>query len=210
LKRPPTPSPENGNPGAGAQTAAPDRLLRHTTLRQLQVFDQIVRQGSFTAAAQALHLTQPTVSAQMRKLAETLDTPLFEQDGRLVQTTPAGLALHEACREIFEALSRLDMTVADLKGLRRGRLRLAVVTTAKHFAPEVLGAFCRKHPGIDVSLKVSNRERILERMHARGSRLMQKVNTPCFGHLLHGALGIEAQVLGIAHIGVRRLAVGEP
>jgi DNA-binding transcriptional LysR family regulator len=56
------------------------------------------------------------------------------------------------------------MTVSDMKGLKKGRLRLAVVTTAKYFAPRLLGPFCQQYPGIDVALKVTNRERVLERL----------------------------------------------
>jgi DNA-binding transcriptional LysR family regulator len=84
-----------------------------------------------------------------------------------VRLTDSGKALHAACREVFEALARYESDVADLKGLKQGHLRLAVVTTAKYFAPILLGQFCEKYPGIDVSLKVTNRERLLERMADR-------------------------------------------
>jgi DNA-binding transcriptional LysR family regulator len=56
------------------------------------------------------------------------------------------------------------MTVSDMKGLKKGRLRLAVVSTAKYFAPRLLGQFCQQYPGIEVALKVTNRERVLERL----------------------------------------------
>ena len=145
--------------------AMPDYLIRHATLRQLQVFEAIVRLGSFTRAAEELFLTQPTVSMQIKKLADSLGLPLFEHVGRNVRPTEAGLELYQSCRKIFETLANLEMKMADLKGIKRGRLRLGVITTAKYFAPEVLGEFCKMYPGIEVALKVSNRDRIIERIN---------------------------------------------
>lgn len=141
-----------------------DYLIRHTTLRQLQLLEAIVRLGSFTRAAEELFLTQPTVSMQIKKLADTVDAPLFQQIGRRVEPTDAGREVYTACRAILETLSNLDVALADLKGLKRGRLRLGVITTAKYVAPELLGEFAQRYPGIDVSLKVTNRDRIIERI----------------------------------------------
>ena len=146
--------------------AMPDYLIRHTTLRQLQVFEAIVRLGSFTRAAEELFLTQPTVSMQIKKLTDALGLPLFEHVGRNVEPTEAGLALYKSSREVFETLANLEMTVADMKGLKVGRLRMGVITTAKYLAPEILGEFSRLYPGIELALKVTNRERIIERMHS--------------------------------------------
>ncbi len=141
-------------------------LIRHATLRQLQVFEAIVRLGSFTRAAEELFLTQPTVSLQMKKLTDSVGLTLLEPVGRHTRATEAGQELYQACRSIFRALGNLESKIADLKGLRAGKVRLGVITTAKYFAPEMLGAFCKQYQGVDVSLKVSNRERIIERILA--------------------------------------------
>lgn len=138
--------------------------MRHATLRQLQVFEAITRHLSFTRAAEELYLTQPTVSMQIKQLTDTVGMPLFEQIGKRIHLTEAGKELQKLCREIFDSLERFEMSIADRKGLKQGRLRLAVITTAQYFAPRVLGAFYQRHPGIEVSLKVTNRERVLERM----------------------------------------------
>lgn len=148
------------------QSATGDYLIRHTTLRQLQILAAIVRLGSFTRAAEELHLTQPTVSMQIKKLADAVGAPLFRQAGRGVEPTDAGHEVNVACRDILDTLSNLEVKLADLKGLRRGRLRLGVLTTAAYIAPEILGAFCQRYPGVDVSLNVTNREAILERLLA--------------------------------------------
>ncbi|MFE8035133.1 LysR family transcriptional regulator [Thiohalocapsa marina] len=146
-------------------------LIRHTTLRQLQVLEAICRLGSFTRAAEELFLSQPTVSMQIKKLADTLGTPLFRQTGRSVEPTDAGRQVYASCREILGSLSNLDVKLSDLKQLRRGRLRLGVLTTAASVAPEILGAFCLRYPGIDVSLQVTNREHIAERLRAHDDEL---------------------------------------
>ncbi len=139
--------------------------MRHSTFRQLEVFEALARHGSFTRAAEELFLTQPTASMQIKKLSDTIGLPLYEQLGKRIFLTDAGRALQTTCREIFSVLDRFEMQVSDMKGLKQGKLRLAVITTAKYFAPRLLGKFCEKYPGIDVTLKVSNRERILERLN---------------------------------------------
>jgi LysR family transcriptional regulator, low CO2-responsive transcriptional regulator len=138
--------------------------MRHSTLRQLELFEAIARLGSFTRAAEELFLTQPTVSMQIKKLSDTVGMPLFEQVGKKIFLTDIGHELHRTCLGISEHLANFEMIAADMKGLKKGKLRLAVVTTAKYFAPRLLGTFCQQYPGVDVSLKVSNRERMLERL----------------------------------------------
>lgn len=147
-------------------SAMPDHLIRYATFRQFQVFEAIYRLGSFTRAAEELFLTQPTVSMQIKKLSETVGLPLFEHVGRNVEPTEAGKELYAACRSMFETLSNLEMKISDMKGLKRGRLHMGVVTTAKYLAPELLGEFSKIYPGIDLSLKVSNRENIIRRIRA--------------------------------------------
>lgn len=146
--------------------AMPEHLIRYSTFRQFQVFEAIYRLGSFTRAAEELFLTQPTVSMQIKKLSEAIGLPLFEHVGRNVQPTEAGEALYAACRSMFETLSNLEMKIADMKGLKRGRLRLGVITNAKYLAPEMLGQFSQIYPGIDLSLKVTNRDSIIRRIRA--------------------------------------------
>jgi DNA-binding transcriptional LysR family regulator len=135
-------------------------------MHQLKVFEAAARHGSFTRAAEELFLTQPTVSMQIKQLTKSVGLPLFEQVGKRLFLTEAGRELFATCREIFNVISQFEITVADLKGLRQGSLRLAVITTAKYIIPRLLGPFCELYPGIDVSLQVTNHEGILERMTA--------------------------------------------
>ena len=155
---------ESALPQVMLKSELPAHLIRHATLRQLQVFEAIVRLGSFTRAAEELHLTQPTVSIQIKKLSDALGLPLFEYVGRKAQPTEVGFLLYDTCREMLGALTNLEMKLAELHGLKRGRLRLAVITTAQYFAPSILGQFARRYPDIELSLEVSNFDRVLERL----------------------------------------------
>lgn len=154
----------DNNPLITSAVEIPEYIIRHTTLRQFQIFEAIVRLGSFTRAAEELFLTQPTVSMQTKKLSDSIGLPLLEQVGRRVQPTEAGRALYISVRTIFQTLSNVEMAVSDLKGVRRGRLRLGVVTTAKYIAPRLMGGFSDEYPGVELALKVSNRERVVDRM----------------------------------------------
>ena len=138
--------------------------MRHSSLRQLEVFETIARLGSFPRAAEELCITQPTVSMQIKNLTDAIGLPLFEQIGKKMYLTEAGRELHQACLGIFEHLTQFEMIAADMKGLKAGKLRLAVVTTAEYFAPRLLGMFCQQYPEIEVSLEISNRKHILDRL----------------------------------------------
>lgn len=138
--------------------------MNHVTLHQLKVFEVAARHQSYTRAAEEMFLTQPTVSMQIKQLTKMVGLPLFEQVGKRLYLTPAGEKLYHTCQQVFGQLDRFEMTVADLKGLKQGSLKLAVVTTAKYVIPRLLGVFCQRYPGIDVSLKVANHDRLVERL----------------------------------------------
>ena len=139
---------------------------RHLTFRQLETFATVARLGSFSRAAEALHLTQPAVSIQVWQITETIGLPLFEQSGREIRLTAAGQELLRTARELDDSWNRFESAVDALKGLKKGRLRVALVTTAKYFLPRMLGAFCQRYPDIEIELEVANRARIIERLRA--------------------------------------------
>jgi DNA-binding transcriptional LysR family regulator len=134
------------------------------TLHQLRVFEAVARNLSFTRAADELHLSQPTVSVQVKELATAVGLPLFEQFGRRIRLTAAGHELLATAGAVFDTWSRFEMTVADLQGLRRGALRVSAVTTATYFVPRLLGPFSEAYPGIELSLEVARRDDIVQRL----------------------------------------------
>ena len=139
---------------------------RHLTFRQLETFATVARLGSFSRADEALHLTQPALSIQVRQITESIGLPLFEQSGREIRLTAAGQELLRTARELDDSWNRFESAVDALKGLKKGRLRVALVTTAKYFLPRMLGAFCQRYPDIEIELEVANRARIIERLRA--------------------------------------------
>lgn len=138
--------------------------LRHATLHQLRIFHAVAEHGSFARAAEALHLSPPTLSLQVKQLSETVGQPLFEQLGKKIYLTPAGKTLAEASGDIQLRLDRLSEDLAALQGIERGNLKLAILTTVKYTVPKLLGGFCAAHPGIDVAMVVGNRENLLQRL----------------------------------------------
>ncbi len=150
----------------------------HATLHQLKVFEATARHGSFTRAAEELYLTQPTVSIQVKQLTKAVGLPLFEQIGKRLYLTEAGQKLLTTCQEIFQGLEQFEMSVADLKGMKQGKLKLAVITTAKYFVPRLLGPFCKRYPGIDISLQVTNHQRLQESMSTNEDELYIISQTP--------------------------------
>jgi LysR family transcriptional regulator, low CO2-responsive transcriptional regulator len=138
--------------------------MRQSTLHQLKVFETVARLSSITRAAEELSLTQPTVSMQVKQLSKNVGVPLFEQIGKKLFLTEAGQELFQTCRHIFDQLAQFEMKVADLQGMKSGRLKLATITTTKYFIPRVLEPFCAMYPGIDVALQITNHERIMSRL----------------------------------------------
>jgi LysR family transcriptional regulator, low CO2-responsive transcriptional regulator len=138
----------------------------HVTFRQLKVFESVARLLNFTRASEELHLTQPTVSMQIKELTSAIGLPLFEQIGRKTFLTDAGRELLVTAREIADTWDRFEMAANNLQGLRRGKLRIAIVTTAKYFVPRLLGEFSRQYPDIEVALEVVNRDQVIERLSA--------------------------------------------
>ncbi|MBE0453533.1 MAG: LysR family transcriptional regulator [Roseovarius sp.] len=133
------------------------------TLRQLQVFSAVAERLSYTAAAEALHLTQPAVFAQVRQLEAQVGEPLIARAGRRLMVTEAGALVLRSAAAILAEADRLEAGIAALRGLSAGRLDLAVVSTAKYTLPWLIGPFSRAHPGIDIRLTVGNRRELLER-----------------------------------------------
>ncbi len=138
--------------------------MRQSTLHQLKVFETVARLTSITRAAEELSLTQPTVSMQIKQLSQNVGVPLFEQIGKKLYLTASGKELFITCQEIFDRLSQFEMKIADFQGLKQGKLKLATITTTKYFIPRALAPFCQLYPGIEISLEITNHERVLERL----------------------------------------------
>ncbi len=135
------------------------------TLRQLEVFLAVARAGSFRAAAERLHTSQPALSQHVRELEEELDAPLFDRLGRRIALTEAGRLLEEHAARVLAAVADARDAIGDLRGLRRGSLVVGASTTPGIYVlPGLVGAFRRRHPGIALRLQIANSTVIEERV----------------------------------------------
>ena len=134
------------------------------TFRQLRLFLALADTGSVTAAARALHVTQPTASMQLREVADAVGVPLYELVARRVRLTDAGHDLARTARSMVGEWEAFGQRIDAVKGLTRGRLMVSVVSTAKYFMPRLLGSFCALHPAVDVQLQVLNRDGVVARL----------------------------------------------
>src|ERR1700760_1966480 len=140
--------------------------MRNLTLRQMRVFAAVAPTLSFTGAARELHLTQPAVSQQVKLLEDEVGLPLFEQIGRKVHLAPAGAELLRYTEQAMELLRQAGESLAAMRGLKRGVLKLGAVSTAKYFAPSLLSAFKPAYPEVTIKFAVGNREEIIQQLAA--------------------------------------------
>jgi len=137
--------------------------IRHLSFRLLQVYVQVARLGNISAAARVLHLTQPTVSLQLKKLREAVNEPLFSnRDGRM-EMTHVGEELYRAACDVLMRFDDFNGFLEQARGGSSGHIHIGIVTTAKYVLPRILGAFYRQFPKVGVTLSIGNRAHILER-----------------------------------------------
>lgn len=134
------------------------------TLRQLKVFETVARHQSFTRAAEALYLSQPAVSMQIKQMERIIGLPLFEQVGKRITLTEAGREMYRYSRAIAAQLAEAKQVMEELKGMEQGHLIVTVASTVNYFAARLLAAFCRRYTQVRVSLDVTNREGLLAQL----------------------------------------------
>jgi LysR family transcriptional regulator, low CO2-responsive transcriptional regulator len=172
------------------------RLLRATP-QQLRAFEAAARLVSVTKAAQELHVSQPTVSVQLRELAQAVGEPLFNTVGRRIQLTQAGQALLDTVGEVVDCWLRFESTLAQMQGVVRGRIKIAAVTTAEYFVPDLIGPFAAAHPGVEIDLAIENRGRVVERLEKHSDDLAVMMLPPA--HLsLHALPFLDNPLVVIA------------
>jgi DNA-binding transcriptional LysR family regulator len=135
--------------------------MKNATLRQLKVFEAVARNLSFSRAAQELHLTQPAVSTQVRKLEEHAGLPLFEQLGKKIHLTPAGGQMLRSSRAIIQQFQEVEEAMTQFKGVSGGKLNVTVISAGDYFFPRLLVEFARRHSEVTLNFGVCNREELL-------------------------------------------------
>ena len=137
------------------------------TLGQLECFLAIVREGTFTRAAQRMHLSQPTLSERVLELEREVGKPLFSRSRRQVTLTEAGRVLEPYAARVMATVESAMQAVTELDGLRHGSLVVGASTTpGVYVLPRLIGRFRARYPGIDLTLQIANSRAIEERVRA--------------------------------------------
>lgn len=152
--------------------------MKNATLRQLKVFEAVARNLSFSRAAEELHLTQPAVSTQVKRLEEHAGLPLFEQLGKKIHLTPAGVEMLHASRVIIQQFKEVEETMTQFKGVSGGTLNVSVISAGDYFFPKLLVQFAGLHPGVTLNFHVVNREQLLQQLADNVTDLAIMVRPP--------------------------------
>jgi DNA-binding transcriptional LysR family regulator len=131
-------------------------------LHHLRLFTAVVNHGGFTKAAASLHLSQPAISKSLNELERQLNLTLLERSGRSIRLTDAGQALYARARELFGVEWIAEQELREIRGLKRGVLRIGASTTiATYMLPPYLGRFHLRHPGIRIRATSANTRTVL-------------------------------------------------
>jgi LysR family transcriptional regulator, low CO2-responsive transcriptional regulator len=152
--------------------------MKNATFRQVKVFETVARHLSYSRAAEELRMSQPGVSSHVKQLEGHAGLPLFEQVGRKIYLTPAGHEMLRHSRAIMQELKEADEALAALKGIRGGRLNIAVISAGDYFFPGLLAEFCRRHENVTVRLSVNNREEIVRQLAGNTTDLTVLLRPP--------------------------------
>lgn len=134
----------------------------HYTLHQLQIFLKIVENKSITKAAEALNLTQPAVSIQLKKLQDQFDIPLTEVIGRQLYITHFGNEIAITAQKVLDEVETISYKSKNFKGILSGKLMLSVVSTGKYVMPYFLSDFLHHNKGIDLIMDVTNKSKVVK------------------------------------------------
>jgi DNA-binding transcriptional LysR family regulator len=135
------------------------------TLNQLQIFLKVAQTQSVTKSAEELNLTQPAVSIQLRNFQEQFDIPLTEVIGRRIYITAFGREVAESVENILDQVQAINFKTMAYKGQLSGRLTICTVSTGKYVLPYFISDFLKIHPGIELTMDVTNMNKVVESLN---------------------------------------------
>ncbi|MGL4597921.1 MAG: LysR family transcriptional regulator [Bacteroidia bacterium] len=133
----------------------------HYTLHQLHIFVKVVEHKSITKAAEALFMTQPAVSIQLKNLQDQFEIPLTEVIGRQLYITDFGMDVFYLAERILQDVYAINYKTMAYKGHLTGRLKISSVSTGKYIIPYFLSEFLKEQPGIELVLDVTNKSKVI-------------------------------------------------
>jgi DNA-binding transcriptional LysR family regulator len=139
--------------------------LENMELNQLKVFCKVVEKKSFSKAGEAVFLSQPTVSLQVRALEQELGTRLLDRQGREIRTTQSGKVFYGYARRILQLAGEAEQAIEQLKGLIKGELAIGASTIpGEYILPSLLAEFKAKYPGIEINLVIGDTREIIQKV----------------------------------------------
>lgn len=130
---------------------------------QLHIFYTVAQRGSFSAAAQALHMTQPAVTMQIQSLEDYFGTKLLVRSTKKIEMSEAGKALYPFAKKSIELMRETEKAMSQFTSKLEGRLLLgSSLTIGEYVLPRLLGPFGKRYPHISIVLKVMNTAQIIE------------------------------------------------
>lgn len=132
------------------------------TLNQLQIFLKIVETKSVTKASEALHLTQPAVSIQLKNFQDQFEIPLTEIVSRKIYITDFGREIAQCAENILNQVHAINFKTMSHKGQMTGKLKFSVVSTGKYVMPYFLSGFINQHQGVELLMDVTNKNKVIE------------------------------------------------
>ncbi|MFB9330575.1 selenium metabolism-associated LysR family transcriptional regulator [Paenibacillus aurantiacus] len=130
---------------------------------QLHIFYTVAERGSFSAAAQALHMTQPAVTMQVQSLEDYFGTKLLQRSTKRIDLTEAGRALMPFALRSIELIRETDAHMSKFTKQLKGRLQLgSSLTIGEYILPRLLGPFGQEYPHIAISMKIMNTSQIMD------------------------------------------------
>ena len=160
--------------------------VRHLTFRLLQVYIAVIRTGSISQAASQLHLTQPTVSQQIKRLTDAVGAELLEVREGQYQPTFVGRELYHAALDALGRFDDFNSFLSEAAQGNKGHLSLGVVTTAQYVLPLLLSPYAQQYPGVDVTFNIGNRVTVLQRFQNQLDDLYLFSHPPTGEHVVSG------------------------
>jgi DNA-binding transcriptional LysR family regulator len=169
--------------------------MKNATFRQIKVFEAVARHLNYSRAAEELHMSQPGVSIHIKQLEENAGLPLFERLGKRIYLTSAGDEMLRYGRTIIQQMKEADEALAALKGIRSGRLNIAVISAGDYFFPGILAEFCRRHEKVTVQLTVNNRQEIVRQLEENTTDLAVLMRPPANPDMIAASFAPQPHVI---------------
>lgn len=175
--------------------------MKNITLRQIRIFIHAAQQLNFSRTAEAMHITAPAVSQQIREMERDLGCLLFTREKRSVSLTHAGEHFLAYALKVITTLEQAQQALQQLQGVNTGSLNIGLVSTTRYFFPSVLAAFQKEHPQVQLKVDVKNREQLIAQLHAGEIDLaiMGKPPSSLLGHAQQFAMHPHVFIAPLHH-----------